>query len=115
MPYEFKLPDLGEGIHEAQIISLRVNEGDVVKEDQPIMEVETDKAAVEIPVPKAGKISKLMVKPGDTIKVGQTLVVVEESGGPARAAAPPVRAADRATAQAAAPARTAAGGDGSVR
>src|SRR5262245_50916728 len=88
MAFEFKLPDLGEGIHEAQIISLKVAEGDTVKEDQPIMEVETDKAAVEIPVPRGGRITKLMVKPGDTVKVGQTLVVVDESGAAATGAAP---------------------------
>ncbi|NUQ47430.1 MAG: dienelactone hydrolase, partial [Phycisphaerae bacterium] len=71
MAFEFKLPDLGEGIHEAQVISVLISEGDTVTEDQPIMEVETDKAAVEIPVPRAGRVEKLLVKTGDTIKVGQ--------------------------------------------
>jgi pyruvate dehydrogenase E2 component (dihydrolipoamide acetyltransferase) len=64
---EFKLPDLGEGIHEAAIVNVSVAEGDTVQADQTVMEVETDKAAVELPVPFAGKITKLNVKKGDTV------------------------------------------------
>ncbi|MFO0973630.1 MAG: dihydrolipoamide acetyltransferase family protein [Phycisphaerae bacterium] len=101
MAREFLLPDLGEGIHEAQIVSVKIREGDVVAEDQMIMEVETDKAAVEIPVPFAGTVSKLFVKAGDTVKVGQPLLAVDSAGSaPARAAAP---AAARAEAPKAAP------------
>ena len=83
MSKEFKLPDLGEGIHEAAIVNVNVAEGDTVKEDQMVMEVETDKAAVELPVPFAGKITKLNVKKGDTVKVGSVLLTVDGGGGEA--------------------------------
>jgi pyruvate dehydrogenase E2 component (dihydrolipoamide acetyltransferase) len=84
MPFEFKLPDIGEGVHEGEIVKWLVREGDSVKEDQPMVEVMTDKATVEIPAPRAGKILKLNGKEGETVKVGSVLVVIEE----ARAAAP---------------------------
>ncbi|MFQ6048252.1 MAG: biotin/lipoyl-containing protein, partial [Phycisphaerae bacterium] len=69
--FEFKLPDLGEGISEGQIVNVLVKEGDTVAEYQPILEIETDKAAVEIPSPKAGVIAKLYVEPGQIVKVGE--------------------------------------------
>jgi len=81
MAKEFKLPDLGEGIHEAAIVNVTVAEGDTVQEDQMVIEVETDKAAVELPVPFAGKITKLNVKKGDTVKVGTVLLTVDDGGG----------------------------------
>lgn len=83
MAKEFKLPDLGEGIHEAAIVNVSVAEGDTVKADQMVMEVETDKAAVELPVPFGGKITKLNVKKGDTVKVGSVLLTVDDGGGDA--------------------------------
>lgn len=79
---EFKLPDLGEGIHEGEIIAIKVKVGDVVQENQPILEVETDKAAVEIPSPYTGVVTAIQVKPGDTVRVGQTLVTFEEGLAP---------------------------------
>lgn len=92
--FEFKLPDLGEGVHEGQVVSLRVKEGDSIKEYEPMMEVETDKAAVEIPSPKTGVISKLMVKPGQVVKVGQVMVVFGDvTGAAASATAPAAKAA----------------------
>jgi pyruvate dehydrogenase E2 component (dihydrolipoamide acetyltransferase) len=78
MAKQFKLPDLGEGIHEAQVVNVMVKEGETVTEDQPVLEVETDKAAVELPVPFAGVIEKLHVKTGDTITVGQVLLEVDD-------------------------------------
>jgi|TARA_B100001971_G_C18010776_1_gene442269 pyruvate dehydrogenase E2 component (dihydrolipoamide acetyltransferase) len=78
MVYQFKFPDVGEGIHEGEIVSWKVKEGDVVQEDQNLVEVETDKAIVEIPSPKAGKIVKINGKAGDTIDVGDVLVEIEE-------------------------------------
>lgn len=78
--FEFKLPDLGEGVHEGQIVNVLVKEGDVVAEYQPLLEVETDKAAVEIPSPRAGRIAKLLVEPGQVIKVGDVMVVIDETG-----------------------------------
>jgi pyruvate dehydrogenase E2 component (dihydrolipoamide acetyltransferase) len=85
MAKQFKLPDLGEGIHEAQVVNVMIKEGDEVHEDQMIMEVETDKASVELPVPFAGKVTRLNVKKGDTIKVGMVLLEVGGDAAPAEA------------------------------
>lgn len=85
MAKEFKLPDLGEGIHEAQVVNVMINQGDTVTEDQMVMEVETDKASVELPVPFAGVITELNVEVGATVTVGQVLLVVSQPG---EAAAP---------------------------
>lgn len=82
----FKLPDLGEGLQEADIREWLVKEGDSVKVDQPLVSVETAKAVVEVPSPQTGKITKLHGKNGDTIAVGAALVTFE--GGAAEAPAP---------------------------
>ncbi|MBK9118418.1 MAG: 2-oxo acid dehydrogenase subunit E2 [Phycisphaerales bacterium] len=76
--FEFKLPDLGEGVHEGQVVNVLVKEGDIIDEYQPMLEVETDKAAVEIPSPKAGTVSKVHVEPGQTVKVGQVLLAIDD-------------------------------------
>jgi len=91
MPRVFQLPDLGEGIAEAQIVRVLVSEGDEVKEDQTLMEVETDKAAVEIPSPFSGKAVKVHVEAGQTVKVGVPLVSFgdAEAGATAAPAAKP--------------------------
>ena len=70
----FKLPDLGEGIHEGEVISVLVSVGDEVNEGDPILEVETDKASVEIPSPYDGKVEEILVKPGEIVKVGDVLI-----------------------------------------
>lgn len=105
----FELPDLGEGIHEAQIIQMLVNEGDVVEQDQPLMEVETDKAAVEIPSPHSGKINKIHVAAGETVNVGDTLISFGENGAAvvAKPAAKSAPSPKPAAAKAAAPAPSA--------
>ena len=90
MARTFVLPDLGEGLVEAEIRSILVREGEVVKEDAPLLEVETDKAQVEIPSPFAGRVEKIHVQPGQTVKVGQALVSFAEVSGAAPAAAPAV-------------------------
>lgn len=96
MSKEFKLPDLGEGIHEAQVVNVMISQGDTVTEDQMVMEVETDKASVELPVPYAGKVTSLNVKQGDTVKVGQVLLVVGGDGAAAaKAEAPAVASAPK--------------------
>lgn len=85
MARAFKLPDLGEGIHEGEVLQVLVSEGDEIKEGNPILEVETDKAAVEIPSPYTGKVKKILVKPGDVVRVGDELIifeVAEEKGLP---------------------------------
>jgi len=83
---QFLLPDLGEGIQEAQVLRLLVAEGDSVASDQPLMEVETDKAAVEIPSPVAGKVVKLHVAEGEIVNVGNPLVTFDGEGAQGTAA-----------------------------
>src|SRR5215510_14952854 len=78
MPRDFVLPDLGEGLTEAEIRQVLVREGDLVQEDAPLLEVETDKATVEIPSPFGGRVEKIHVRPGQTVKVGQVLVTFGE-------------------------------------
>ncbi len=84
--YEFKLPDLGEGIHEGEILKWFVKPGDVIEEDAPLVEVETDKAAVTIPSPKGGKIVSLGAPEGAVVTVGQVLVTIDDGSGGAPAA-----------------------------
>jgi len=79
--FEFKLPDLGEGIHEGEILKWHVQPGDVVREDDALVEVETDKAAVTIPSPKAGRVMSTAGKPGDIVHVGDVLAVIEDTEG----------------------------------
>jgi len=74
----FALPDLGEGLTEAEIVKVLVSEGDVVAEDAPLLEVETDKATVEIPSPVGGRVTKVHVQAGQTVKVGDVLVTFDE-------------------------------------
>jgi pyruvate dehydrogenase E2 component (dihydrolipoamide acetyltransferase) len=76
---EFKLPDLGEGMHEAEVVEWLVKAGDMVKLDQTMVKVETDKAIVEIPSPVAGRVSEIRVQDGQVAKVGEVLVVFESS------------------------------------
>jgi len=83
---EFKLPELGEGVEQGDVVQVLVAEGDQVKPEQPVLEIETDKAVVEVPCPYGGRISKIHVKQGDQVKVGQTLVTVESDGQAAEAA-----------------------------
>jgi len=80
MAFEFKLPDLGEGIAEGEIVKWRVKEGDLVKEHQVVVEVETDKAIVEVPTPKTGKVLKLNCSEGEVVNVGATLITIEPGG-----------------------------------
>jgi pyruvate dehydrogenase E2 component (dihydrolipoamide acetyltransferase) len=115
MSRPFVLPDLGEGLTEAEIRQVLVREGDVVREDAPLLEVETDKATVEIPSPVGGRIEKIHVQPGQTVKVGQVLVTFGNGTPPA----PAVPAATVPATAAAAPATPTAGtpaprGDGPV-
>lgn len=79
--YEFKLPDLGEGIHEGELLKWYVNEGDTINEDESLVEVETDKAAVTIPSPRAGRIVKINGSVGDVLEVGTVLVVIDDGAG----------------------------------
>jgi pyruvate dehydrogenase E2 component (dihydrolipoamide acetyltransferase) len=74
----FHLPDLGEGLREAEIVAWHVAEGDHVVVDQPLLAVETEKAVVEIPSPKSGRIAQLLARAGERVKVGAPLLVFEE-------------------------------------
>ena len=80
MAYEFKLPDLGEGLTEGEIAKWLVAEGDEIEEDAPLVEIQTDKTTVEIPSPAAGKVARILVAEGDVVPVGTVLVVIGEDG-----------------------------------
>jgi pyruvate dehydrogenase E2 component (dihydrolipoamide acetyltransferase) len=92
MPRQFTLPDLGEGLTEAEIVAVLVHEGEVVREDAPLLEVETDKAQVEIPSPIGGRVEKIHVTPGQTVKVGAVLVTFSDDGAATRSAPIPAAA-----------------------
>jgi pyruvate dehydrogenase E2 component (dihydrolipoamide acetyltransferase) len=97
--FEFKLPDLGEGIHEGEVLKWHVQPGDVVVEDAPLVEVETDKAAVTIPSPRGGKVVSTTGEIGDVVATGQVIAVIDDGQGasvaaPARKPAAAGRAAE---------------------
>lgn len=93
MAYEFKLPDIGEGVVDGEIVKWLVNEGDEVQEDQPLVEVMTDKATVTIPSPKKGRVLKLHGDEGSIAKVHEPLVTLDIGDGAAAGKAPPAAAA----------------------
>ena len=80
MAYEFKLPDLGEGLTEGEVARWLVTEGEDIGEDQPLVEIQTDKTTVEIPSPAAGKVARIMVDEGKIVPVGTVLVVIGDDG-----------------------------------
>jgi pyruvate dehydrogenase E2 component (dihydrolipoamide acetyltransferase) len=86
--YEFKLPDLGEGLTEGEIARWLVSEGDDVAEDQPLVEIQTDKTTVEIPSPAAGKVAQILVEEGAVVPVGTVLVVIGSDGAVQERVAP---------------------------
>src|ERR1700733_3756052 len=107
--YVFKMPDLGEGTVDAEIVAWHVKPGDAVTEDQLIVEVMTDKAAVEVPAPVGGRVVSISGAPGDKVAVGSPLIVFEV--GESEAAAQPaasIAAAPAAQTATAAPTATAA-------
>ncbi|MBN2424205.1 MAG: 2-oxo acid dehydrogenase subunit E2 [Calditrichaceae bacterium] len=83
MSVEIKLPELGENIESGRVVSILVKEGDTVTSDQSVLELETDKAVIEVPASSEGKIAKLHVKEGDEIKVGQVIMSVDSAEGEA--------------------------------
>jgi pyruvate dehydrogenase E2 component (dihydrolipoamide acetyltransferase) len=93
MATEFKLPDLGENIASGDVVTVFVSPGDVVKPGQALLEVETDKAVIEVPCPPGGRIAAVLVKKGDTVKVGQALVTLEPAGSATAAPAPAAKPA----------------------
>ena len=91
--FEFKLPDLGEGIHEGELLKWHVKIGDAIKADEPLVDVETDKAAVTIPSPRTGTIVTLNGNVGDVVHVGQVIVVFGDGEAAAAPAPAPAKAA----------------------
>jgi pyruvate/2-oxoglutarate dehydrogenase complex dihydrolipoamide acyltransferase (E2) component len=97
VPYEFKLPDLGEGLTEGEIARWLVQEGQEIREDDPLVEIATDKTTVEIPSPAGGVVSQILVQEGDVVPVGTVIVVIGGDGDPP-ASSPVAPAAEKARA-----------------
>ena len=95
MAQAFKLPDLGEGLTEGEIARWLVAEGQEVREDDPLVEIQTDKTTVEIPSPAAGKVARILVAEGEVVPVGTVLVVIGEDGAAPAPEATPAAAAAR--------------------
>jgi len=89
MIFEVRLPDIGEGIAEGEVVRWLVSAGDAVKDDQPMVEVMTDKATVEIPSPRTGRIAEIRVPAGQTVPVGTVIVTIEVGAAAATATATP--------------------------
>jgi pyruvate dehydrogenase E2 component (dihydrolipoamide acetyltransferase) len=94
MPFEVKLPDIGEGVAEGEIVRWLVKVGDAVKEDQPLVEVMTDKASVEIPSPRNGTIAAVLAEEGQVVPVGTTIVTIAVAGVATTGAPPPAHKAE---------------------
>src|SRR5512134_2047527 len=116
MAFELRLPDIGEGVAEGEIVRWLVAEGATVKEDDLLVEVLTDKADVEIPSPVDGVLAKFLAQPGQTVRVGEVIALIETTGAGATNApqgehgTPPVSAPGKpAPPAAAAPPRAPAG------
>lgn len=111
MVFEFKLPDIGEGVHEGEISRWLVESGQEVKEDQPMVEVMTDKVTVEITSPVAGTVQELRYQEGQLVKVGSVIITIEQSGTKAEngtAAKKQAQTEEKTTSVTAAPSRTTA-------
>ena len=80
MPTDMKLPELGENIEGGDVLRVMVKPGDAIKKDQAVLELETDKATIEVPSSVAGVVKEVKIKPGEKVKVGQTIFVVDENG-----------------------------------
>jgi pyruvate/2-oxoglutarate dehydrogenase complex dihydrolipoamide acyltransferase (E2) component len=78
MPFEFRLPSLGENVEEGDVLTLLVQEGDQIEAEQGVMEIETEKATMEVPCPHGGRVSKVHVSEGQTVKAGSLILTVED-------------------------------------
>ena len=101
MARAFRLPDLGEGVHEGEVLAVHVSTGQEIREGDVLLEVETDKAAVEIPSPFTGMVGEVRVQAGDTVHVGDILIVFDGSAQVSAAETPPARPAQPAPEKAA--------------
>src|SRR5688500_16679590 len=88
MSTDMKLPELGENIEGGDVLRVMVKPGDAIKKDQPVLELETDKATIEVPSSADGIVKEVKIKPGEKVKVGQTIFIVDENGAAAGASAP---------------------------
>src|SRR5262244_1792450 len=93
MPTDFTLPELGENVTSGGVLRVLVKPGDTLAKDQPVLELETDKATIEVPSSVAGQVKDIKVKAGDKVKVGQSILTLDDSGrtavpAPAEPAAP---------------------------
>ena len=104
---EFKLPNLGEGVEKGDVLTIMVKVGDRISPDQPILELETDKATIEVPSSVEGVIKELKVKPGDKVKPGQVVLIIDGNGAGA-AKADAAASTDAAEKEQAAPKENAA-------
>ena len=82
---DFVIPELGEGVAGGDVVRVMVKPGDALKKDQPVLELETDKATIEVPSDVAGVVKELKIKTGDKVKVGQVVLTLDESGAAATA------------------------------
>src|SRR5215469_3428682 len=82
MPIEFRLPELGENIEKGDLIKVLVSPGDMIAKDQPVIELETDKATLEVPSSVGGKVEAIHVKAGEKVKVGQVILTVSDGAQP---------------------------------
>jgi pyruvate dehydrogenase E2 component (dihydrolipoamide acetyltransferase) len=105
MPTDIKLPELGENIEGGDVLRVMVKTGDAIQKDQPVLELETDKATIEVPSSAGGVVKEIKVKPGEKIKVGQTIFIVDENGAGAATQAEPVKADPKAEPAKAEPAK----------
>src|SRR4051812_29072252 len=103
MSTEVKLPELGENITAGDLLKLMVKVGDKIAKEQPLMELETDKAAIEVPSPVGGVVKQVHVKEGQKVKVGQLIISVDENGSGAPKQAPAAETGDGGVAEGAAP------------
>lgn len=108
MPTEFRLPELGENIESGDLIKVLVSTGDTVAQDQPVIELETDKATIEVPSPVSGKVKEIFVKNGDKLKVGQLIFTVDGEEAAKRNGSGETKTAEAATLATPPPAASAA-------
>ena len=108
MAFQFKMPDIGEGIAEGEIVKIDIKVGDTIQEDDILFEVQNDKSVEEIPSPVSGKVLEVRVQEGTVARVGGIIVVIDDGSGPAEAAAPAAVEAPVAPAAAPTPAAPAA-------
>ena len=93
MAFQFKMPDIGEGIAEGEIVKIDIKVGDTIKEDDILFEVQNDKSVEEIPSPVSGKVLEVKVEEGTVARVGDVIVVIDDGSGDAAPAAAPAQAA----------------------